>query len=96
MAAGKCRDLPPATAWSGVTASMLLWVMLFFPSDDIGAEMARRVWADRPVRDLWLEYAIDHHIEHGVCGGASERPPDRWPSSEGAHRPPHLHRWPQG
>jgi WhiB family redox-sensing transcriptional regulator len=36
-------------------------------------EMARRVCADCPVRDVCLEYALDHHIEHGVWGGASER-----------------------
>jgi WhiB family redox-sensing transcriptional regulator len=58
MAAGRCRDLPPAT---------------FFPSDGLGVEMARRVCADCPVRDVCLEYALDHHIEHGVWGGASER-----------------------
>ena len=58
MAAGKCRDLPPAT---------------FFPSDGLGVEMARRVCADCPVRKVCLEYALDHHIEHGVWGGASER-----------------------
>ena len=58
MAAGKCRDFPPD---------------MFFPSDGLGVEMARRVCADCPVRDVCLEYALDHHIEHGVWGGASER-----------------------
>jgi WhiB family transcriptional regulator, redox-sensing transcriptional regulator len=58
MAAGKCRDLPAET---------------FFPSDGVGVEMARRVCADCPVRDICLEFALEHHIEHGVWGGASER-----------------------
>jgi WhiB family redox-sensing transcriptional regulator len=58
MAAGKCRDLPPA---------------MFFPSDGVGVEMARRVCAECPVKDACLEYALGHHIEHGVWGGASER-----------------------
>jgi WhiB family redox-sensing transcriptional regulator len=58
MAAGQCTDLPPAT---------------FFPSDGHGVEMARRLCGDCPVRDVCLQYALDHHIEHGVWGGASER-----------------------
>jgi WhiB family redox-sensing transcriptional regulator len=36
-------------------------------------EMARRVCADCPVGDVCLQYALDHQIEHGVWGGASER-----------------------
>jgi WhiB family redox-sensing transcriptional regulator len=58
MAAGKCRDLDPAT---------------FFPSDAVGVDIARRICADCPVKNLCLEYALYHRIEHGVWGGASER-----------------------
>ena len=71
MAAGQCTDLPPAT---------------FFPSDGIGVEMARRVCADCPVRKVCLEYALDHHIEHGVLGGASERARRRMSLRQGGVR----------
>lgn len=58
MADGKCRDLPPA---------------MFFPSDGVGVDQARRVCADCPVREPCLEYALYNRIDHGVWGGASER-----------------------
>jgi WhiB family redox-sensing transcriptional regulator len=58
MAQGKCRDQAPET---------------FFPSDGVGVEIAKRICADCPVREPCLEYALFHHIEHGVWGGASER-----------------------
>lgn len=46
---------------------------LFFPSDGVGVEVARRVCADCPVREPCLEYALAHRIDHGVWGGCSER-----------------------
>jgi WhiB family redox-sensing transcriptional regulator len=58
MADGKCRDLPPE---------------VFFPSDGVGVEVARRICADCPVQEQCLEYALYHRIDHGVWGGASER-----------------------
>lgn len=58
MAMGKCRDLPPAT---------------FFPSDGVGVDAARQVCATCPVREPCLEYALEHHVDHGVWGGTSER-----------------------
>jgi WhiB family redox-sensing transcriptional regulator len=58
MANARCRDLPPA---------------VFFPSDGAGVEVARRYCAECPVRMECLEYALQHHIDHGVWGGASER-----------------------
>jgi len=58
MAQGRCRDLPP---------------QIFFPSDGVGVEVARRYCAECPVKGLCLEYALENHIEHGVWGGASER-----------------------
>lgn len=58
MAQGKCREHDPET---------------FFPSDFVGVERAKRICADCPVRELCLEYALFHRIEHGVWGGSSER-----------------------
>jgi WhiB family redox-sensing transcriptional regulator len=45
----------------------------FFPSDGMGVEAAQRVCAKCSVRVDCLEYALEHRIEHGVWGGASER-----------------------
>jgi WhiB family redox-sensing transcriptional regulator len=58
MADGKCRMYPPAT---------------FFPSDGVGVEKAKKICRTCPVVDQCLEHALDHRIEHGVWGGASER-----------------------
>lgn len=45
----------------------------FFPSDGTGVDAARRLCALCPVRVECLEYALEHRIDHGVWGGASER-----------------------
>ena len=58
MAEGNCADKPPS---------------LFFPSDGVGVEVAKRVCADCPVKARCLEYALDNRIDHGVWGGTSER-----------------------
>lgn len=58
MAYGSCADGDPS---------------LFFPSDGVGVEVARRVCADCPVKEPCLEYALRNRIDHGVWGGASER-----------------------
>jgi WhiB family transcriptional regulator, redox-sensing transcriptional regulator len=58
MLRARCRDLPPA---------------VFFPSDGVGVEVASRYCAECPVKVECLEYALEHHIDHGVWGGASER-----------------------
>ena len=58
MAAGNCRNEPPA---------------VFFPSDGVGVEVARRICATCPVKEPCLEYALRNRIDHGVWGGASER-----------------------
>lgn len=58
MAKGRCSELPPA---------------MFFPSDGVGVEIARRLCADCPVKEPCLEYALAERIDHGVWGGASER-----------------------
>lgn len=53
-----CADKPPS---------------LFFPNDGVGVEIARRICADCPVKEDCLEFALSHHIDHGVWGGTSER-----------------------
>ncbi|HZJ25505.1 MAG TPA: WhiB family transcriptional regulator [Acidimicrobiia bacterium] len=58
MLDARCRKLPPGT---------------FFPSDGLGVEHAQRECAQCPVRMECLEYALEHRIDHGVWGGASER-----------------------
>lgn len=58
MARGNCRDEPPS---------------MFFPSDGVGVELARRVCETCPVKSPCLEYALRNSIDHGVWGGASER-----------------------
>ena len=58
MNEGNCRNEPPET---------------FFPSDGVGVEVAKRICATCPVIDQCLEYALEHRIDHGVWGGASER-----------------------
>jgi len=58
MAEGNCANQPPN---------------LFFPSDGVGVEVAKKVCADCPSIDQCLEYALTNRIEHGVWGGCSER-----------------------
>ena len=58
MARGKCKEVAPD---------------VFFPSDGMGVLVAQRICAECPVAEACLEYALEHHIDHGVWGGASER-----------------------
>ena len=58
MDRGSCRNFPPA---------------VFFPQDGAGVERARAICAHCPVKSDCLEYALAHHIDHGVWGGCSER-----------------------
>ena len=58
MADGLCREIHPS---------------VFFPSDGVGVEVARRICLDCPVKAPCLEYALRSRIDHGVWGGASER-----------------------
>jgi WhiB family redox-sensing transcriptional regulator len=53
MAKGKCREQHRDT---------------FFPRDGVGVEISMRICAVCPVRELCLEYALFHSIEHGVWG----------------------------
>ena len=58
MVRGNCRSVDPE---------------VFFPSDGVGVDAARRICQGCPVLTPCLEYAIEHRIDHGVWGGASER-----------------------
>lgn len=58
MARGLCTNVPPST---------------FFPSDGAGVDAARKICATCPVKQLCLEHALVHRIDHGVWGGCSER-----------------------
>jgi WhiB family redox-sensing transcriptional regulator len=58
MARGICRDHPPE---------------VFFPSDGVGVEVAKRLCATCPVKSECLDYALEHRVDHGVWGGTSER-----------------------
>jgi WhiB family redox-sensing transcriptional regulator len=58
MAKGSCRGMDPD---------------VFFPSDGAGVVHARRVCVGCGVREECLRFALEHHIDHGVWGGASER-----------------------
>ena len=58
MAKGNCREESPS---------------VFFPSDGVGVEFARKICATCPVKEPCLEYALGNGIDHGVWGGASER-----------------------
>ena len=46
---------------------------MFFPSDGVGVEVARKACEGCPVKVQCLEYAIAERIDHGVWGGSSER-----------------------
>jgi WhiB family redox-sensing transcriptional regulator len=58
MADGDCRNHPPT---------------VFFPSDGVGVDRARRICANCKVSSTCLEYALVNRIDHGVWGGTSER-----------------------
>ena len=58
MDEGNCVEQPPG---------------LFFPSDGVGVEVAKKVCVDCPVREVCLEYALVNRVDHGVWGGTSER-----------------------
>ena len=58
MEDGKCRKHLPET---------------FFPTDGAGVNIAMRICDGCPVREPCLEYALYHHINHGIWGGTSER-----------------------
>lgn len=58
MARGLCAEQHPS---------------IFFPSDGVGVEKARKICAECPMQQPCLEYALRNRIDHGVWGGTSER-----------------------
>jgi WhiB family transcriptional regulator, redox-sensing transcriptional regulator len=58
MSRGRCREMDPT---------------VFFPSDGIGVQVARRICDECPVKAPCLEYALANRVDHGVWGGTSER-----------------------
>jgi len=58
MAEGRCNTVAPS---------------VFFPSDGVGVEAARKICQECPVKGPCLEYALANRIDHGVWGGTSER-----------------------
>jgi WhiB family redox-sensing transcriptional regulator len=58
MAQGNCNNHPPS---------------VFFPSDGVGVEAAKKICASCPVKEPCLEHALEQRVDHGVWGGASER-----------------------
>ncbi len=58
MSAGNCSNHPPE---------------VFFPSDGVGVEVAKKICSTCPVAERCREYALTNRIDHGVWGGTSER-----------------------
>ena len=46
---------------------------IFFPSDGVGVERAKKLCEGCVAQSQCLEYALVNRVEHGVWGGASER-----------------------
>ena len=46
---------------------------VFFPSDGVGVDRAKKICGSCAVQAACLEYALENRIDHGVWGGASER-----------------------
>lgn len=70
------ENLPPAsevTAWMAHGNCRAYAPAVFFPSDGVGVERARKICRNCPVAETCLEYALENRIDHGVWGGASER-----------------------
>ena len=64
---------PQRRSWMADAACRRVDPALFFPSDGAGVEAARPICQACPVREACLDYALEHHIDHGVWGGVSER-----------------------
>ena len=58
MSEGNCAEKDPA---------------IFFPSDGVGVEKAKRICNGCGFQNQCIEYALINRVEHGVWGGASER-----------------------
>lgn len=55
---GQCRDVDPD---------------VFYPHDEQGVEVAKKVCRGCSVSRACLEFALNNHEDYGVWGGASER-----------------------
>lgn len=66
-------DSDYATAWMAEGTCRNYAPNVFFPSDGVGVDRARKICNGCPVLDQCLEYALTERIEHGVWGGCSER-----------------------
>ncbi len=67
------HDAESVTAWMADGPCRHHPTDVFFPSDGAGVERARAICARCPIAERCLDYALEHRIEHGVWGGASER-----------------------
>jgi WhiB family redox-sensing transcriptional regulator len=56
-------------AWSARALCRTLGADAFFASDRRAVEAAQAVCSGCPVRAECLEYALVHHLDHGVWGG---------------------------
>lgn len=45
----------------------------WFPGKGTSTNRPKRVCADCPVKQECLDYALEHHIVHGIWGGTSEQ-----------------------
>jgi WhiB family redox-sensing transcriptional regulator len=59
--------------WWDLGACRGLEASIFYPDDDVEADVAKSVCAQCGVRSACLEYAISHRERAGVWGGATER-----------------------
>jgi len=65
--------MDPQTVWMAEGLCAEKSPSMFFPSDGVGVEVAKKICAECPVRTTCLEYALENRIDHGVWGGTSER-----------------------
>lgn len=63
----------PDRGWQNDAACADMNPAVFFPTDIIGVNKARRICDDCEVREPCLAYALDNRIDDGVWGGVSER-----------------------
>ena len=66
-------DPDSTTGWMALGLCRMYAPSVFFPSDGVGVDRARKICATCSVVDTCLEYALYNRIEHGVWGGCSER-----------------------
>ncbi len=67
------QDIPEEFAWMLRAECRGADTREFFPSNGLGVEAAQQICRTCPVAAECLEYALEHRIEQGVWGGASER-----------------------